>query len=206
MLTISRDLLDPRKPTQHPPGWIPPKRLPRFELISGPSMLHSCIQIPLNSPLNIRPLPDVPLLRARRHQSSSLYSQYRLRAITSTLPLRSHNPQILTFSSRLNCASDNGSVKMEAQSLSTCNVCGKKFQRKAHLLRHQQQRTSVNFDIIYCCAVHVWWRGLTGLAIDSGERPYSCKFCSKTFKRRYVPFAIQNSMVATTMLDKDHVR
>jgi hypothetical protein len=34
----------------------------------------------------------------------------------------------------------NGSVKMEAQSLSTCNQCGKKFQRKAHLLRHQQQR------------------------------------------------------------------
>ena len=31
---------------------------------------------------------------------------------------------------------------MEAQSLSTCNQCGKKFQRKAHLLRHQQQRKS----------------------------------------------------------------
>jgi hypothetical protein len=31
---------------------------------------------------------------------------------------------------------------MEAQSLSTCNICGKKFQRKAHLLRHQQQRKS----------------------------------------------------------------
>ncbi|KUJ20601.1 uncharacterized protein LY89DRAFT_578525 [Mollisia scopiformis] len=46
---------------------------------------------------------------------------------------------------------------MEAQSLSTCNQCGKKFQRKAHLLRHQQQH--------------------------SGDRPYSCKFCSKTFKR-----------------------
>lgn len=29
---------------------------------------------------------------------------------------------------------------MEAQSPSTCNQCGKKFQRKAHLLRHQQQR------------------------------------------------------------------
>ncbi|KAF4624958.1 hypothetical protein G7Y89_g13210 [Cudoniella acicularis] len=51
----------------------------------------------------------------------------------------------------------NGSIKMEAQSLSTCNQCGKKFQRKAHLLRHQQQH--------------------------SGDRPYSCKFCSKTFKR-----------------------
>ncbi|TVY93686.1 Gastrula zinc finger protein [Lachnellula willkommii] len=46
---------------------------------------------------------------------------------------------------------------MEAQSPSTCNQCGKKFQRKAHLLRHQQQH--------------------------SGDRPYSCKFCSKTFKR-----------------------
>ncbi|KAL2067215.1 hypothetical protein VTL71DRAFT_1639 [Oculimacula yallundae] len=46
---------------------------------------------------------------------------------------------------------------MEAQSLSTCNQCGKKFQRKAHLLRHQQQH--------------------------SGDRPYSCKFCAKTFKR-----------------------
>ncbi|KAF8867283.1 hypothetical protein BDZ45DRAFT_638740 [Acephala macrosclerotiorum] len=46
---------------------------------------------------------------------------------------------------------------MEAQSLSTCNQCGKRFQRKAHLLRHQQQH--------------------------SGDRPYSCKFCSKTFKR-----------------------
>ncbi|KAL3420884.1 transcription factor [Phlyctema vagabunda] len=46
---------------------------------------------------------------------------------------------------------------MEAQSLSECNQCGKKFQRKAHLLRHQQQH--------------------------SGDRPYSCKFCSKTFKR-----------------------
>lgn len=38
----------------------------------------------------------------------------------------------------------NGSVKMEAQSQtqspSECNQCGKKFQRKAHLLRHQQQR------------------------------------------------------------------
>merc|ERR1712225_227495 len=48
-------------------------------------------------------------------------------------------------------------VEMEAQSLSTCNQCGKKFQRKAHLLRHQQQH--------------------------SGDRPYSCKFCAKTFKR-----------------------
>ncbi|KAH6719294.1 hypothetical protein BKA61DRAFT_472893 [Leptodontidium sp. MPI-SDFR-AT-0119] len=48
-------------------------------------------------------------------------------------------------------------IEMEAQSLSTCNQCGKKFQRKAHLLRHQQQH--------------------------SGDRPYSCKFCAKTFKR-----------------------
>ncbi|KAJ5047458.1 uncharacterized protein L3040_003285 [Drepanopeziza brunnea f. sp. 'multigermtubi'] len=46
---------------------------------------------------------------------------------------------------------------MEAQSLSTCNQCGKRFQRRAHLLRHQQQH--------------------------SGDRPYSCKFCAKTFKR-----------------------
>ncbi|KAG9241572.1 hypothetical protein BJ878DRAFT_536451 [Calycina marina] len=46
---------------------------------------------------------------------------------------------------------------MEAQSLSTCNQCGKKFRRKAHLLRHQQQH--------------------------SGDRPYSCRFCAKTFKR-----------------------
>lgn len=46
---------------------------------------------------------------------------------------------------------------MEAQRLSECNQCGKKFQRKAHLLRHQQQH--------------------------SGDRPYVCKFCSKTFKR-----------------------
>ncbi|KAG9228019.1 hypothetical protein BJ875DRAFT_478678 [Amylocarpus encephaloides] len=46
---------------------------------------------------------------------------------------------------------------MEPQSRSACNVCGKKFQRKAHLLRHQQQH--------------------------SGDRPHSCKFCFKTFKR-----------------------
>ncbi|CAL3968804.1 unnamed protein product [Diplocarpon coronariae] len=46
---------------------------------------------------------------------------------------------------------------MEAQSLSTCNQCGKTFHRKAHLLRHQQQH--------------------------SGERPYGCRFCAKTFKR-----------------------
>jgi len=35
---------------------------------------------------------------------------------------------------------EHGIAKMEAIGLSTCNQCGKKFQRKAHLLRHQQQR------------------------------------------------------------------
>ncbi|KAG4028416.1 hypothetical protein MFRU_021g00080 [Monilinia fructicola] len=48
-------------------------------------------------------------------------------------------------------------AQSQAQSRSECNQCGKKFQRKAHLLRHQQQH--------------------------SGTRPYSCIFCSKTFKR-----------------------
>ncbi|ESZ95330.1 hypothetical protein SBOR_4264 [Sclerotinia borealis F-4128] len=48
-------------------------------------------------------------------------------------------------------------AQSQAQSLSECNQCGKKFQRKAHLLRHQQQH--------------------------SGVRPYSCIFCFKTFKR-----------------------
>ncbi|KAJ8069677.1 hypothetical protein OCU04_000105 [Sclerotinia nivalis] len=48
-------------------------------------------------------------------------------------------------------------AQSQAQSPSECNQCGKKFQRKAHLLRHQQQH--------------------------SGVRPYSCIFCSKTFKR-----------------------
>ncbi|KAH8808572.1 hypothetical protein F5884DRAFT_821883 [Xylogone sp. PMI_703] len=46
---------------------------------------------------------------------------------------------------------------METASLSSCGQCGKQFQRKAHLLRHQLQH--------------------------SGDRPYSCRFCSKTFKR-----------------------
>ncbi|THV48423.1 hypothetical protein BGAL_0249g00080 [Botrytis galanthina] len=48
-------------------------------------------------------------------------------------------------------------AQSQTQSLSECNQCGKKFQRKAHLLRHQQQH--------------------------SGVRPFSCIFCTKTFKR-----------------------
>ncbi|KAK6613845.1 hypothetical protein H4I96_00166 [Botrytis cinerea] len=48
-------------------------------------------------------------------------------------------------------------AQSQTQSLSECNQCGKKFQRKAHLLRHQQQH--------------------------SGIRPFSCIFCTKTFKR-----------------------
>ncbi|KAI6713996.1 hypothetical protein JHW43_003426 [Diplocarpon mali] len=62
---------------------------------------------------------------------------------------------------------------MEAQSLSTCNQCGKTFHRKAHLLRHQQQH--------------------------SGERPYGCRFCAKTFKRRWVePVQLRRRRTART--------
>ncbi|PQE08746.1 C2H2 finger domain (Zms1) protein [Rutstroemia sp. NJR-2017a BVV2] len=38
---------------------------------------------------------------------------------------------------------------MEAQSLSECNICSKKFQRKAHLLRHQQQRMYTPFNFLF---------------------------------------------------------
>jgi hypothetical protein len=48
----------------------------------------------------------------------------------------------------------NGYGKMEAQSLSTCNQCGKKFQRKAHLLRHQQQRMPPSSYAILSSVMH----------------------------------------------------
>ncbi|TAQ83093.1 hypothetical protein B7494_g8583 [Chlorociboria aeruginascens] len=97
---------------------------------------------------------------------------------------------------------------MEAQSLSECNQCRKKFQRKAHLLRHQQQRMYTGPEVSRCRGIEVSrYRGIrdrihryfpphrggtpgrktsefmADCRPDSGDRPYACKFCAKTFKR-----------------------
>ncbi|KAI9650259.1 hypothetical protein NHQ30_000272 [Ciborinia camelliae] len=65
----------------------------------------------------------------------------------------------------------------QAPSLFECNQCGKKFQRKAHLLRHQQQRIDVLRDHFSRCEL----RGSAAIpdSLERGRKRHACDECSR---------------------------
>lgn len=65
----------------------------------------------------------------------------------------------------------------------SCPSCSKSFVRKAHMLRHQQQRGST-------CRPHLQGQ-LT--PPDASQKPFNCSFCSKSFKRRYAAYPIDRA-------------
>jgi uncharacterized Zn-finger protein len=58
-----------------------------------------------------------------------------------------------------------------------CPSCSKSFVRKAHMLRHQQQRTSMIKPVN---STH----SLADSDVDATQKPFNCTFCNKSFKRR----------------------